>query len=297
MRFYKSDPAADSAAAALTPLSCSGLAGPLFHTDQHPARRSALAAHPFAHRVLRLAGALTVAVAMLGATAVTPTTKVRTCAGFERQISIEGGTHADHLAACEGFERALKFFAELGYRAEAPVTIRFTELVLLPAKGGNGLATFLGGTRVVGLFDASTQAVSMTTLSAQWLKQRPYFGLDYDRELLVSVLAHESAHALSKAFYRYPVNPNTHAQEEYIAYVAQLSTMAPEKLSQVLAKYNSHEREFSHELSINDLVHAAAPHAFGVMAYGHFNGPSGGKAFMERIYSGDFKPIDLSQLF
>ena len=53
---------------------------------------------------------------------------------------------------------------------------------------------------------------------------------------------------------------------------------------------------FSHELSINDLVHGAAPHAFGVMSYSHFKGPGGGRAFLERIYSGDFKPLDLTDL-
>ena len=232
-----------------------------------------------------------------GALAATmPSPGSKSCAGFEHQITIKGGTAADHAAACEGFARAVGFFARFGYQTQLPVTIVFVDSVSLPVKNATGQETFVGGTRVVGMFEAATQRVTMTSLTAPWLRKRPYFRLPYDRELLVSVLAHESAHALSKAFYSYPISPRTHAQEEYIAYAAQLATMAPSKLEQVLAKYETERWTFSSESSINDLVHAAAPHGFGVMSYRHFMGQQGGRAFLERIYSGDFKPIDLSDL-
>lgn len=245
----------------------------------------------------RLVGAVAATALVGGAQAASaPETGERTCAGFEHQILIKGGTDADHGAACEGFARAVGFFARLGYQTEQRVTIQFSDSVVLPVKDTNGHETFVGGTRVVGMFEVAAQRVTMTSLAAPWLRQRPYFGLRYDRELLVSVLAHESAHALSKAFYRYPLNPRAHAQEEYIAYAAQLSTMAPGKLQQVLARHPAKRWTFSHELSINDLVHGAAPHAFGVMSYSHFKGPGGGRVFLERIYSGDFKPLDLTEL-
>ncbi len=245
----------------------------------------------------RLAGILAAAALAGGALAAgVPAQGGRTCAGYESQILVIGGTRADHAAACEGFVRAVGFFARFGYRTEQPVTIQFTDTVVLPAKDANGHETFVGGTRVVGQYEVASQRVTMTSLSAPWLRQRPYFKLRYDRELLVSVLAHESAHALSKAFYRYPLNPNVHAQEEYIAYAAQLSTMDPGKLKQVLARFPARHWTFSHEQSINDLVHAAAPHAFGVMSYTHFNSAGGGRAFLERIYSGDFRPLDLGDL-
>lgn len=245
----------------------------------------------------RLAGVLAAAVLAGSALAAgVPAQGGRTCDGFESQILVIGGTRADHASACEGFVRAVGFFARFGYRTEQPVTIQFTDTVVLPVKDANGHETFVGGTRVVGQYEVASQRVTMTSLSAPWLRQRPYFKLRYDRELLVSVLAHESAHALSKAFYRYPLNPNVHAQEEYIAYVAQLSTMDPGKLKQVLARFPARRWTFSHEQNINDLVHAVAPHAFGVMSYTHFNGAGGGRAFLERIYSGDFRPLDLADL-
>ena len=149
---------------------------------------------------------------------------------------------------------------------------------------------------MVGLFEVAKQRVTMTSLTAPRLRKTPYFTLPYDRELLVSVLTHECVHALSNAFYSYPISPRIHAQEEYIAYAAQLATMDPGKLQQVLARYAAGRWTFSSESSINDLVHAAMPHGFDVMSYRHFMGPEGGRAFLERIYSGDFKPIDLSDL-
>ena len=253
---------------------------------------------------LHLAGAVrcffgvVVAAALLDGTqaATAPVHGTKSCPGFEHQITIEGGTEADHAAACEGFTRAVGFFARFGYQTQLPVTIVFVDSVVLPVKGAAGQETFVGGTRVVGMFEAATQRVTMTSLTAPWLRKRPYFNLPYDRELLVSVLAHESAHALSKAFYSYPTSPGMHAQEEYIAYAAQLATMAPGKLQQVLAGYAAARWTFSSKAGINDLVHAAVPHGFGVMSYRHFMGPQGGRAFLERIYSGEFKPIDLSDL-
>ena len=245
----------------------------------------------------RLSGVLAAAVLAGSALAAgVPTQGGRTCSGYESQILVMGGTRADHAAACEGFVRAVGFFAQFGYRTEQPVTIQFTHSVVLRVNDAKGHETFVGGTRVVGQYEVASQRVTMTSLSAPWLRQRLYFKLRYDRELLVSVLAHESAHALSKAFYRYPLNPDVHAQEEYIAYAAQLSTMTPVKRKQVLARFPTGRWTFSHEQSINDLVHGMTPHAFGVMSYTHFNGSGGGRAFLERIYSGDFRPLDLSDL-
>jgi hypothetical protein len=245
----------------------------------------------------RLAGVLAAVVLAGSALAAgVPAQDGRTCAGYESQILVLGGTRDDHAAACEGFARAVGFFARFGYRTEQSVTILFSDTVVLPVKDDSGHDTFVGGTRVVGQYEVASQRVTMTSLSAPWLRQRPYFKLRYDRELLVSVLAHESAHALSKAFYRYPLNPNVHAQEEYIAYVAQLSTMDPKKLKRVLARFPTSRWTFSNEQNVNDLVHAVAPHAFGVMSYNHFNGAGGGRAFLERIYSGDFRPLDLADL-
>ncbi len=244
------------------------------------------------------AAMLVVAAALVGGAhaASLPVHGTKSCPGFKHQITIEGGTAADHAAACEGFARAVGFFAWFGYQTQLPVTIVFVDSVSLPVKDATGQETFVGGTRVVGMFELASQRVTMTSLAAPWLRKRPYFTLPYDRELLVSVLTHEGVHALSKAFYSYPISPRMHAQEEYIAYAAQLATMAPDKLQQVLAQYAPARWTFSGESSINDLVHAATPHGFGVMSYRHFMGPQGGRAFLERIYSGDFKPMDLSDL-
>ena len=131
------------------------------------------------------------------------------------------------------------------------MTIQFSDSVVLPVKDAHGIDTFVGGTRVVGVFDAAT---------------------------------------------RHPPNPRVHAQDEYIAYAAQLSTLAPGKRQQVLPRYPARRGTFPHEMSINDLVHAEVPHGFGVMSFAHFRSPAGGRAFLERMYSGDFRPLDFAEL-
>ncbi len=139
------------------------------------------------------------------------------------------------------------------------MTIQFSDSVVLPVKDAHGIDTFVGGTRVVGVFDAATRRHPPSAEPA-------------------------------------PPNPRVHAQEAYIAYAAQLSTLAPGKRQQVLPRYPARRGTFPHEMSINDLVHAAVPHGFGVMSFAHFRSPAGGRAFLERMYSGDFRPLDFAEL-
>ena len=146
------------------------------------------------------------------------------------------------------------------------------------------------------MYDPGIHRVSMTQFGAEWLRQRPYFSLIHNRELLVSVMTHEIVHGLSKAFYRYKANPNVRAQEEYIAYAAQLWTMEPRMRDRLLQHRDNQGLRFSTENSINDMVHAAAPHRFGVMSYQHFISPEGGRKFLERIYTGDYEPVDIASI-
>jgi hypothetical protein len=205
---------------------------------------------------------------------------------------IEGGAAFERKAACEGLRRATNFLRFSGFEPSLngkAVVYRFEAIVRSPCQEASAKGGCLGP-RVAGLFDAAESTVTMTMASEPWMKSagRTYFGLKYDDELYTSVLAHESTHALNKQFYA--MKPETHAQDEYIAYASQLWSMNEKTRKRVLDKYPEKLYTFSDELNINDLVHYSGPHAFGVMSYRHFMGEGGGRRMLARIYSGDYKP-------
>lgn len=203
-----------------------------------------------------------------------------------------GADAFEQAGACAGLARAHAFFVQHGYSPTIdgpPITFRFEREARMAC---SDILTKPGckGTRVAAFFDAEKLEIVATKAGSSWMqsKTRPYFKLPYNRELYVSVLAHEATHALSKQFYRYV--PSTHAQDEYIAYASQISTMDDSQRVRVLAVHPLPHFEFSNELNINDVVHHSGPHAFGVMSWRHFTGPDGGRVMLDRIYSGEFKP-------
>lgn len=83
---------------------------------------------PRAGAVRRFVGVVVAAALLDGAQAATmPGPGTKSCPGFEHPIAIEGGTAADHAASCEGFARAVAFFAGFGYQTRLPVTIVFVD--------------------------------------------------------------------------------------------------------------------------------------------------------------------------
>lgn len=208
------------------------------------------------------------------------------------RVRIIGADVFERAGACAGLARAHAFFVQHGFSPATdgpPLTFKFESEVHIAC---SDIRVKIGckGARVAALFDANTFEITVTKASSSWMraKNRPYFKRPYNQELYVSVLAHEATHALSKQFYRYA--PSTHAQDEYIAYASQIATMDMSQRTLILAAYPTPTFEFSDELNINDLIHHSGPHAFGVMSWRHFTGPSGGRAMLNKIYSGNFKP-------
>jgi hypothetical protein len=107
------------------------------------------------------------------------------------------------------------------------------------------------------------------------------------------MLTHEITHALSKSLYA-PVlraaDLDIHVQEEYVAYVAQLSTMSRDLRNAVLARFPASAYRFNDEADINALSLAMIPEAFGVMSYRHFMDDAGGPVFLRRLYRGEYRP-------
>lgn len=208
------------------------------------------------------------------------------------------GNAQQHEQVCAAYGRAVNFFERYGYTidpAKVVGQVSFANKVILPAVDSKGNPTFSGGVRVLGLFDRGSGVLQVTDERDRWVKhkKRTYFKLQYTPSLYESVLVHELVHMLSKQFYRY--SDYGHAQEEYIAYAAQIESLSIKERDRVLKACDFTKCTFSSEVNINDLVHFGNPHRFGVMSYRHFSSPEGGRVMLERIYSGDFKPIDFSQ--
>ncbi len=205
------------------------------------------------------------------------------------------GTMEEKDMICRGLSKARAFYVEHHIELPAdiePFRVVFKPAVTMPSKDSAGNATFLGGTRVLALFDRGSRTLEFTSMNEPWLrsKGRTFFKLPYNDMLYESVSMHEMMHVLNKSLYKY--NDYGHAQDEYIAYAAQIYSLPQPIRAKVVAQYDN--EQFTDELSINDLVHFSNPHAFGVMSYLHFMGTKGGETMLRRIFNGDFKPMDLS---
>ena len=209
---------------------------------------------------------------------------------------VEGATASEKDSACRGVERAAAFFAAhlRPPRLDAPaITVRFVDESRLPCMDPQ-LPAGCSGPRVAAQFDAARNLVEMTRARQPWMSSeaRPYFTLPFDRALYDSVLVHEATHAISKQFYRY--EPDERAQDEYVAYASQIWSLSPELRARVVAAYpDVADVGRADEGGFNDMVHFFNPHKFGARSWSHFVGPAGGRAFLERLYSGDFRPPTL----
>lgn len=208
------------------------------------------------------------------------------------------GTEEQKEQVCRSIKRATEFFDKYGFEVnleKVVAKIAFSNKVEIPKTDSKGNFTYGGGVRVLALFDRGSGYLEITNEKEPWIrsKGRTFFGLPYNEELYESVVFHELIHLLSKQFYEY--ENYGHAQEEYIAYAAQIDFMSNDLRQRVLKKCKD-GCTFSDEVNINDLVHHQNPHKFGVMSFAHFSSKDGGQKMLKRIYSGDFKPFDFSAL-
>lgn len=196
------------------------------------------------------------------------------------------GGERQKAQACEGLRRAVAFMEANGRSPEkngVPIVYKFPKAIMLPCESPG-----CEPIRVAGMYEAETKTVSATDSDEPWMHapERLYFGLPYEEEMYISVLAHESTHALDKEFYRAKEGPACHALDEYMAYASQLWSMDPALRERVLALYPERRYEFKSEGQVNDMVHFMAPHGFGAMSYRHYL--ASGKGPMDRMFDGIF---------
>lgn len=140
----------------------------------------------------------------------------------------------------------------------------------------------------IGAYSLPRKQIRLLGLAQSLNRIRDYrlFGLPIDEALYQTVVVHEIAHAIADQNFAIP-NPSLVAQE-YLAYVAQLSTMPLPLRAKILSRFDQVPYQAVDEMS--PVYYAMAPSCFGVKAYRHFIGLPDPGAFIQGLLSGAIRP-------
>jgi hypothetical protein len=191
-------------------------------------------------------------------------------------IEVAAGSPQDRALVCRGASKAMAFLNAHGFVLGAPIHIRLHDRPI----GGRGLH--------IGLFDARTGMVDLLTLeqAQRQCAEQPPFRTAMDAALYESFVVHEIAHAITAR--QTTTGPVSHIAHEYIAYSAQLSTMAAAKRAQILERYRV--GAFTGTQDMSATYYALDPSAFGVKAYRHFAELQDPAVFLRQMASGAIGP-------
>ncbi len=181
------------------------------------------------------------------------------------------------LMACAAAKNAIGFWAGWDLAGLMPVTIEVVE----------GL-TPVHGRHLFAMYDAPTKTIKILSLTAsqELVGAKPVFGMALDRELYRSFLVHEVAHAVADQIFA--VKSPSIAAHEYIAYVAQLATMPSSLRDRILSRASV--EGFVDEYEVSEIYLGFNPEHFALKSYLHYTHPENGKAFVNRLLTGDFVP-------
>lgn len=192
-------------------------------------------------------------------------------------VDVGSGSDEDRVLVCEGVAKARSFFREHGVEVQRRIRVRLH-------------ATAMGErSNHIGLYDARNAQVELLTFE-QARRQTiddSLFGMQTNEALYVSVVAHEMAHAIADQ--NFEVRPASLVAQEYIAYVAQLSTMEPALRAKVLQSYG-HLAAFDGIEEMSSTYYGLNPSGFGVKAYRHYLSAPQRSQFINGLLSGVIAP-------
>lgn len=197
------------------------------------------------------------------------------CPGIALQVTL--GSASDRVLICKGASRAVAFFGLHDLGILEKIQVRLTADDEIMKRGTH-----------IGLYDAQTGVIQFLGFQ-QALRQcaeRSPFGTPMDEALYTSFATHEVAHAIAEQ--NFEIEPKSRIAHEYIAYVAQISTMQPEKREAVLQNYRVEAFENPAQMSL--IYYGLDPSAFAVKAYRHFQGLPDQTGFLQALLSGAIRP-------
>jgi hypothetical protein len=185
---------------------------------------------------------------------------------------------AERSLICDAAAATRAFFRAHGVDIRHSIRIRASDHSTDPTLPHIGSYSLTQKTiRLLGLMQAGHQ-----------LAQNRLFGLPLNDALYRSVVVHELAHAVADQHF-VSRSPSLIAQE-YIAYVAQLSTMDPVVREQIL-KTNK-LAPYTDISEMSSTYYGMNPSGFGIKVYRHFISLDDPGRFLRGLLSGDIKPDD-----
>lgn len=183
---------------------------------------------------------------------------------------VAGATATDLADVCRGVQSALAFFASHGIQATESLSIEVTDK--LPPEAGPSAA---------GCYIAQKRRVYVVPYDA-FRKNKTWFGVAIDRSLYRALAAHEAAHAVAGCSFRIP-NPTIQAQE-YLAYAAMFSTMAPALRDKALRATRT--QGFDDIERFTPMLYMFDPMRFGAEAWRHFSKAPDQAAVLRAVLEG-----------
>lgn len=197
------------------------------------------------------------------------------CPGLAPDVLVDAGLSHDATLVCSGAGRAIRFFQQL----DLPV-LRNIHFHLHPTLPRHDAAH-------VGYFDARSHRIDFLTYAAcvEQCATQPPFKLPMNEELFVGFAAHETTHALVDEITA--GRPISRIAHEYLAYIVQLSTMAPAMRNDLLQGYDFPGFEHARQISLT--YYALDPCAFGVKAYRHYMALPDPAGFLRGLLDGKIR--------
>lgn len=190
-------------------------------------------------------------------------------------VCVIGGLEYEQHSACMSVQRANEFFQIFGLDFPEQLTIVFMK----QDKAGEQLLSigaYYPGTNTIIVMDYQSAVAA-----SFWAP--PAFGVQMNIHLWRSYLVHEISHAITERHYIGEMH--NLAPTEYIAAVAQLSTMPRDLLGNILSE-NSDLQAFKDETEITDLYYFMKPCEFAVRSYLHYSNLANGQEFIRYLLHG-----------
>ena len=191
--------------------------------------------------------------------------------GVEPKIVIASDAIApeDRGMLDEGIERTRNFFSQYGIFLRSDLYLHLASEVTAPR------------TPMIGRYDAARSRVDLLTFDS--IRDRgEIFRTPWDESLYISFVVHELAHGFADQ--HFGQDAATLLAHEYLAYVAQLSSLPKGQRGDILRRYGL--QGFQNPKAMSVLYYQLDPCAFGVKAYLHFDAQRDKRGFLQHLLDG-----------
>ncbi len=188
------------------------------------------------------------------------------------RISANGASQRDLDLVSDGIALGKRFFHDHGIALRHAISLNLHPEDLDSAHNH------------IGLYVAEEARITLLTFDAASAKGM-VFRSPMSETLYASFVVHELAHAIADQ--HFAAGTRSLLAHEYLAYVAQLSSLSDDEREKILQKYKLKGFRSPHEMS--PLFYQLNPGAFGVKAYLHYRGLADPQGFVRGLLDGTIR--------